>query len=241
LTIDTSRDPSRIAGMFDAIARRYDLLNHLLSGGLDVYWRRRALRALAFTGDETLLDVCTGTADVALGAARHGRARRVIGVDFAGAMLALGYAKTARAGLAARITLIRGDALRLPIRDGSVDGVTIAFGIRNVADPQAACRELWRALKPDGRLAILEFAMPPGRMLRAMYAAYFRFVLPVVGGAVSGHPSAYAYLPASVREFPEPPGFVTILKSAGFVAVEARPLTFGTVQLYVARRPGDNR
>src|SRR5262245_22972380 len=155
------KSPRRIAGMFDAIAPRYDLLNAVLSAGLDRLWRRKAIRSLRFTGKETLLDVCTGTGDVALSAARAARgARRVLGVDFAAAMLARALEKARSCHLAARVRLVRGDAMNLPVPTASVDGVTIAFGIRNVANPDAACAELLRVLRPGGRLAILEFGMP---------------------------------------------------------------------------------
>src|SRR5687767_9100787 len=155
--LDKSRD--RIAGMFDAIAPRYDLLNRLLSVGIDRRWRAAAIRSLGLTGRETLLDVCTGTADVAL-EARRGGAARVLGVDFAGAMLKLGFVKVRAAGEDGRIPLVRGDAMSLPARDASVDAVTVAFGIRNVEQPERACAEMARVLKPGGRLAILEFGVP---------------------------------------------------------------------------------
>src|SRR5688500_1581843 len=145
--------------MFDAIAPRYDFLNHFLSAGIDRRWRTAAIRSLQLTGRETLLDVCTGTADVAL----EGRARgaaRVIGVDFAGAMLKLGLAKVVAAGHAHSVALVRGDAMHLPVTDASADAVTVAFGIRNVQRPEVACREMARALRPGGRLAILEFGVP---------------------------------------------------------------------------------
>jgi demethylmenaquinone methyltransferase / 2-methoxy-6-polyprenyl-1,4-benzoquinol methylase len=239
--IDTSKDPPRIAAMFDAIARRYDFLNHLLSGGLDRYWRRRALAALRLTGRETLLDVCTGTADVAIGAMRRRPpARRAIGVDFAPIMLARGRVKVMAAGLDGPIALVRGDAMRLPVKDASVDAITIAFGIRNVADVECVCAEIWRALVPRGRLAILEFSMPRTPVVRSLYAWYFRRVLPLVGRAVSGHAAAYAYLPASVGTFSTPRELVDFLERAGFVRAAAIPLTFGAVQLYLAEKPANS-
>lgn len=223
--------------MFDAIARRYDFLNHLLSAGLDVHWRRRALSALDLKHGESLLDVCTGTADVAIAAMRSRTPpARVIGVDFAGAMLAVARAKIARASLTKSIPLVRGDATGLPIRDGSVDAVTVTFGIRNVADPAAACREICRALGPRGRLAILEFSMPERAVLKMVYGVYFRRILPAIGRAISGHAGAYAYLPASVGSFPPPAQFAATLGAAGFSRVRAIPLTFGTVQLYLAEK-----
>jgi demethylmenaquinone methyltransferase/2-methoxy-6-polyprenyl-1,4-benzoquinol methylase len=217
--------------MFDAIAPRYDLLNHLLSAGIDRRWRTRAIRTLQLTGRETLVDVCTGTADVALSATG---AARVIGVDFAGAMLQLGLGKIRRAGEERRIALVRGDALRLPVADASADAVTIAFGIRNVQRPEIGCAEMARVLRPGGRLAILEFGMPRVPGVRALYEWYFHSVLPFIGRRISGHGGAYSYLPASVGSFPPPAEFVTVLRQVGFADVRAVPLTFGVVYLYTA-------
>ena len=228
-----SKAPDRIAGMFDAIAPRYDLLNHVLSAGIDRRWRDRALRALGLTGHETLLDVCTGTADVALQA--HG-ASRVIGVDFAAAMLSVGRRKLLAAEEDQRITLVRGDATRLPVRDGTADAVTVAFGIRNVEQPERACAELARAMRGGGRLAILEFGVPRVPGIRTLYLWYFKYLLPAIGRIVSGHNAAYAYLPASVGTFPPPRAFAGMLEQAGFVDVRAEPLTFGIAYLYTATK-----
>ena len=224
--------------MFDAIAGRYDLLNTVLSLGLDRSWRRRAIASLALTGTECVLDVCAGTADVAIGTARAlPGSHRVVGVDFAGAMLAKGRDKIRAAGLSARVQLVRGDAMRLPVADTSVDAVTIAFGIRNVQVTGAACREILRVLKPGGRLAILEFGLPQAPGLRQLYAWYFLRVLPKIGSLVSRHGGAYSYLPASVGAFPWGQDFADVLTRAGFVNAASRPLTLGVVYLYTASRP----
>jgi len=236
---DLSKAPSRIASMFDAIAHRYDLLNHLLSGGIDRSWRRRAIRSLALTGRERVLDLCTGTADLAIAAlSARPSAARVVGVDFAPAMLRVGSDKIRRRELNRQIALVRGDATRTPIASASVDAVTLAFGIRNVEDVGAACAEIARVLKPGGRFAILEFGVPRLPGLRAAYLWYFNRVLPRVGRFVSRHHGAYAYLPASVSAFASPDEFVTILRQHGFLDVSAVPLTFGIVFLYSGRRAG---
>src|SRR5262249_5603265 len=192
---DVSKSPRRIATMFDAIAARYDFLNHLLSAGIDTRWRRRAIRSLRLTGRERLLDVCAGTADVAI-AARTARpaAARVVGVDFAGAMLRVGADKLRRRGVAG-VALVRADASRLPIAARSVDAVTVAFGIRNVEDMPAALREMYRVLAAGGRLAILEFAMPRSALMRALYVWYSTRILTRIGRLVSRHDAAYDYLP----------------------------------------------
>jgi demethylmenaquinone methyltransferase / 2-methoxy-6-polyprenyl-1,4-benzoquinol methylase len=240
--------PDRIAGMFDAIAPRYDLLNRLLSVGIDRVWRARLIRELQFTGRELLLDVCTGTADVALEARRgvtsaagttdpvKAGAARVIGVDFSGAMLRLGLDKVRAAGETGRIRLVRGDAMRLPVATASADAASVAFGIRNVERADAACAEIARCLRAGGRLAILEFGIPNVPGLRPLYLWYFRTVLPRIGRLISGHTGAYSYLPASVGAFPPPETFAGTLREAGFTSIRAIPLTGGIVYLYVAVR-----
>jgi demethylmenaquinone methyltransferase/2-methoxy-6-polyprenyl-1,4-benzoquinol methylase len=233
------KESRRISGMFDAIAARYDFLNHLLSAGLDKRWRRQAIDALELTGRETVLDLCTGTADLALAAVRgERRARRVIGVDFSAAMLQMGQGKIdGQPG----IVLVRGDAMRIPLRDEAADATTIGFGIRNVEDPAAACREIARVLRPGGTLVILEFSLPRSPALRKLYLWYFRNILPLIGRIVSRHPSAYTYLPESVEGFPSPEVFSDQLRDAGFGTVRAVALTFGVVYMFVAvkaRRAG---
>ena len=231
------RDPSRIAGMFDAIAHRYDRLNHLLSLGLDRRWRRQAVDALDLPPASRVLDVCTGTGDLAMTASRHrSRPQAVLGVDFAAEMLALGRGKLEAAGLRT-VQLAQGDACRLPCPTASVDAVTVGFGIRNVADSAAASAEMFRVLKPGGRLAILEFGEPTLPLLRSLYLWYFRRVLPRVGRMLSKHTEAYAYLPASVSAFLTPDAFALLLRTSGFSEVTVDRLTCGVVYLYVGRKP----
>jgi demethylmenaquinone methyltransferase/2-methoxy-6-polyprenyl-1,4-benzoquinol methylase len=234
---DISKSPERIAGMFDAIAGNYDFLNHLLSAGIDRRWRRKAIGSLQLTGQERVLDLCTGTADLAIAAldASPGAAR-VVGVDFAGAMLRVGLAKTRARDLTRRITLVRGDAACIPAAGESVNAVTVAFGIRNVQNTAAACDEIHRVLAPGGRLAVLEFAIPTTPGVRAAYLWYFNQVLPRIGKVISRHNAAYGYLPASVGAFASPDEFVKILRQSGFADIKAVPLTFGIVYLYTAQR-----
>jgi demethylmenaquinone methyltransferase/2-methoxy-6-polyprenyl-1,4-benzoquinol methylase len=235
------KDPAKIAGMFDAIAGKYDLLNTVLSGGVDRYWRWRAVRSLRLTGRETAVDLCTGTADLVRALSRPGRAGRVVGIDFSAAMLRHGRAKMqAAASAAGRLVpfqLARGDAMRIPLATSSADGLTIAFGIRNVKDHAAAVADCLRVLKPGGRLAILEISMPRIPVLRQVYAWYFTRLLPRIGRLVSHHTDAYTYLPASVGAWVTPEAFSATLTAAGFVDVRAVPLTLGTVYLYTAIRP----
>jgi demethylmenaquinone methyltransferase / 2-methoxy-6-polyprenyl-1,4-benzoquinol methylase len=234
---DISKSPERIAGMFDAIAGRYDLLNHVLSGGIDRRWRARAIRSLRLTGRERVLDLCTGTGDLAIAAVRaRPSAARVVGIDFSGAMLRVGDRKLRHERLDGRIAMVQGDATRIPLGDVSVDAATLGFGIRNVQDMDAACAELYRVLKPGGRLAILEFAVPTMPVFGAFYGWYVNRVLPHIGRALSRNDSAYAYLPASISAFATPDEFVKILRRAGFGEISPIHLMLGGVILYTARR-----
>ncbi len=222
--------------MFDAIAPRYDLHNHVLSAGLDRAWRTRAVQSLSLPSGARVLDLCTGTGDLALAIVHQATDATVVGVDFAGEMLRLARAKVAGASLARRIRLVRGDATQIPLPDRSCDAATIAFGIRNVAEPERALAELARVIRPGGRLAILEFGEPRIPGVRAMYSWYFRYVLPLIGRMISKHQTAYSYLPASVGTFPPPSEFARTLAATGFSQVRAVPLTFGIVYLFVAER-----
>jgi demethylmenaquinone methyltransferase / 2-methoxy-6-polyprenyl-1,4-benzoquinol methylase len=235
--------------MFGAIAPRYDLLNHLLSLNVDRWWRRVAVRRLldGARRDGLFLDSCAGTMDLALALARaRGFAGRVVACDFALPMLQRGLPKLrgrggrgGPGGGAAPAGAGRppvhpacGDALRLPFADGTFDGAMVGFGIRNVAGLEAGIAEFARVLKPGGRLVILEFATPTWRPFRDLYLFYFLRVLPWIGRRVSRHGSAYAYLPASVLQFPTPADLATTLERAGFRAVHWRTLTGGIVAVH---------
>ncbi|MGH9374006.1 MAG: bifunctional demethylmenaquinone methyltransferase/2-methoxy-6-polyprenyl-1,4-benzoquinol methylase UbiE, partial [Vicinamibacterales bacterium] len=225
------KTPSRIAGMFDAIAPRYDLLNHALSAGLDRRWRERAIEALGLTPGERVLDLCTGTADLAVAAVQKRSGVSVVGIDFAGEMLKLADRKIAALGLGSSIRLVRGDGTSIPLADSCCDAAAIGFGIRNVVDPARALAEIARVLRPGARLAILEFGQPRIPGIRTLYSWYFRYVLPLVGRVISKHQSAYSYLPASVRTFPSPSEFATVIAATGFSQVRSVPLTLGIVYL----------
>jgi demethylmenaquinone methyltransferase / 2-methoxy-6-polyprenyl-1,4-benzoquinol methylase len=222
--------------MFDAIAARYDFLNHSLSVGLDRRWRTRAIAELHLPPNARVLDLCTGTADLAIEAAKTARGVNVVGIDFAAMMLQHAARKLRARRFGEAVMLVRGDATCIPVRDQWADAATIGFGIRNVVQPDLALRELARVLKPGGRIAILEFGEPRIPGIRAIYNWYFRVVLPKLGRVVSKHESAYSYLPASVGAFPPPAAFAATISSHGFSDVKAVPLTFGIVYLYTARR-----
>jgi demethylmenaquinone methyltransferase/2-methoxy-6-polyprenyl-1,4-benzoquinol methylase len=218
--------------IFSEIAPRYDLLNRVLSLGIDRAWRRAAIDALEWRRRPggAYLDLCAGTLDVAasLSGAR-GFAGFVVGADFAEPMLRSGARKVAGRAIAP----VAGDAMRLPLRDASVDGAIVAFGIRNVADLDVALREVRRVLRPASRFVILEFSTPRSSIVRALYHLYFHHVLPVVGRLVSGHPTAYTYLPRSVASFPVEEELARRLTGAGFAAVRWRPLTLGIAAIHV--------
>ena len=218
--------------IFSEIAPRYDLLNHVLSLNVDRAWRRRALEALGWRArpDGVYVDVCAGTLDVGAQLVRqpdfHGL---VIGADFAEPMLRAGVGKAPRAALAP----VAADALELPLAAGSAAGAIVAFGIRNVTDLDGALREVHRVLAPGARFVILEFTTPPNALVRAGYHAYFHHVLPLVGRAISGHRTAYAYLPKSVAHFPAPDALASRLRSAGFGQVTWTRLTLGIAAIHV--------
>ena len=222
--------------MFSAIAPRYDFLNRLLSAGRDRVWRREAIRATRLPTDGRLLDVCTGTADMALETARQFPTATIAGVDFSGPMIDRGRQKVAGARLAGRVVLSVAPAEVLPFPDGAFDAATVAFGLRNVPDRCLELAEMHRVLKPGGRAVVLEFTTPPGRLFRRLYLWYFHRVLPVIGGLISGHRSAYAYLPASVGEFPLPKELAAWMEQAGFRNVSYRLLTGGIVAIHVGEK-----
>jgi demethylmenaquinone methyltransferase/2-methoxy-6-polyprenyl-1,4-benzoquinol methylase len=224
-------DQAAVRSMFDRIAPRYDLLNRVLSAGIDVRWRRAAVDLLQLPRAARVLDLCTGTADLLVEALRRDADSRGVGVDLSSGMLVRGARKLRERRLDARGGLVGGDAERLPLRDAWFDGALVAFGIRNVSDNPRALREARRVLKPGGRLVVLEFSMPRGLRGR-VYRFYFRRVLPLVGRVVSGDTSAYTYLPASVAAFPEPAEFGALLVQAGFKDVRWRALTGGIAHLY---------
>ena len=218
--------------MFNSIARRYDLLNRVLSMGLDGGWRRRALEALAIAPAQVLHDLRTGPRDFGF-EALDDHDLKVIGLDVAREMMRHGLDKARRRHVEHRFRFAVGDAENLPLADRSVDRATIGFGIRNVGDRGRALRELARVLKPGGRLAILEFGVPPNDAFRGLYFFYSRHLLPVIGGAISGNRSAYEYLPDSIRRFPPPAEFTAMAREAGFGKTRVEPLAAGIVNLYL--------
>ncbi len=223
-------DKSRTPRMFTAIARRYDLLNHVLSFNVDRSWRRALVAYARAHVGERVLDVATGTGDVAIAFAQRTRVAAVVGLDPSDGMLAVGHEKLAAAPQP-RIHLVMGDALALPLADASVDVVSIAFGLRNLPDYDAGVHEMARVLKPGGRMVVLEFLPPQGAALLA-YRVYLGAVLPIAGRAISGSREAYGYLSASIRQFMPADEVRELLATAGLRRVESRRLSGGIASLY---------
>jgi demethylmenaquinone methyltransferase/2-methoxy-6-polyprenyl-1,4-benzoquinol methylase len=219
--------------MFGRVAPRYDFLNHLLSFNMDRYWRAYAVRRVRQILDRpgaNVLDLCCGTGDLSLALARRSRSI-ILGSDFCHPMLVSARGKVEQRR--ARVALFESDALRLPVRDRSMDLVTVAFGFRNLADYAAGLAEMRRVLRPGGMAAILEFSQPPNALFRAVNNVYCSRILPWIGGLVSGAPDAYTYLPDSVRKFPAAPELAQDMRRAGFEAVSYSYLTGGTVALHL--------
>ncbi|HLA84399.1 MAG TPA: bifunctional demethylmenaquinone methyltransferase/2-methoxy-6-polyprenyl-1,4-benzoquinol methylase UbiE [Thermoguttaceae bacterium] len=232
------KSAARVRRMFGEIAGRYDLLNRVLSLGVDRRWRRRTTRLAPADGEGSVLDVCTGTGDLALAYWRSGRGvLRVVGTDFCRPMLAVGREKIRRAGAEGAITLVEADTERLPFADGQFQVVSVAFGLRNTSDTDRALGEMVRVCRPGGRVAVLEFSMPRAWLLGPIYRWYFRRVLPRVGQALArNRQSAYNYLPESVRQFPEGEALAQRMRRAGLAEVRTHRFTLGVATLYVGKK-----
>jgi demethylmenaquinone methyltransferase/2-methoxy-6-polyprenyl-1,4-benzoquinol methylase len=224
----------QVAEMFNAISPKYDALNRILSAGIDQSWRRKTLREIRATGALNLLDVATGTADLALALAKGIPGSRVVGVDISAGMLEVGRSKVRARDLEGRVRLDLGDGEQLPYEESSFGAVTVAFGVRNFENLEQGLRDMRRVLEPGGTLAVLEFSQPTAWPLRSLYLFYFTNILPRIGRLVSKDASAYTYLPNSVQAFPYGEAFAAKLREAGFKSVRVRPLTFGIASLYLA-------
>lgn len=222
--------------MFDRIAPTYDMLNHTLSLNIDRLWRRRVVRLVRRFAPRRILDVATGTGDLAIAMARRIRGTQVLGVDLSEGMLDIARRKVAEAGLDGRVVFDTGDAERLSVSDSAVDVATVAFGVRNFGDLDAGLRDIARTLREGGRIVILEFSTPRNPLARAFYGFWNRRVLPRVGGMVSRDRKAYEYLPESIGEFPAPERFLEMMSRAGFRNCKARSQSFGIAHIYVGEK-----
>ncbi len=227
---------AQVAEMFNNISGRYDFLNHVLSFGIDHYWRWRAVNLLRKHRPRRILDIATGTGDFALAALRL-QPEKIIGVDISTGMLTHGRRKVAKRQLEDKIELREGDSEQLDFESHYFDAVIVSFGVRNFENLARGLADMYRVLRPGGAVVILEFSKPRRFPVKQIYQFYFQYVLPTVGRWVSGDGAAYRYLPASVQQFPEGEVFVEILNRTGFTATRAIPLTFGISSIYYAEKP----
>ncbi|MEM9671776.1 MAG: bifunctional demethylmenaquinone methyltransferase/2-methoxy-6-polyprenyl-1,4-benzoquinol methylase UbiE [Bacteroidota bacterium] len=231
----SSSKKEQVAQMFNNISRRYDLLNHLLSLGIDIFWRKQAIKLLKPYKPKQILDVATGTADFAIEALAL-NPDKVIGVDISDGMLDQGREKLTRRNLDDRIELRLGDSERLQFEDNNFDAVIVAFGVRNFENLQDGLEDMFRVLKPGGRLVVLEFSKPTGFPMKQLYNFYFKNILPLIGKVISKDQSAYTYLPESVQEFPDGQAFLQVLQRAGYTETRCKALTFGISSIYIGKK-----
>jgi len=235
-TTDKKQHKVDIKRMFDGIASRYDLLNHLLSFGIDRYWRRAAIGVLKVQNPQQLLDIATGTADLAIEAAKIIKPSHITGIDISSRMLQIGHKKINEQNMQDVISLQLANACDLPFDDNSFDAVTIGFGIRNFTDMNKSLREIKRVLKKNGSLSVLEFSEPDFGLVKKSFDFYFSKVLPFVGNKISRHNYAYKYLKESVADFPSGKDFLKHISDAGLSNPQCHPLTFGIASIYYAKK-----
>ncbi len=225
----------QVAQMFDNISAKYDFLNHFLSLGIDIYWRKIAIRMLKECQPKTILDVATGTGDLAI-AAMSLKPKKIIGVDISEGMLSYGRKKLKKLNLEDTIELQSGDSENLSFEDGTFDAVMVSFGVRNFENLEKGLSEIKRVLNDNGTLVVLEFSKPTVFPYKQLYNFYFKNILPLVGKFISRDNAAYTYLPESVQEFPYGKAFTDVLDKLGYKSVKCRPLTFGISSIYVAQK-----
>ncbi|WP_246142126.1 demethylmenaquinone methyltransferase [Lacisediminihabitans profunda] len=226
---DLSKQPDEVAAMFDGVAKHYDRTNSVLSMGNSLIWRIATVRAVAPQAGERVLDIAAGTGTSSAALAKSGA--DVVAADFSPGMIEVGRVKHPG------ITFVQADAMALPFGDNEFDAVTISFGLRNIEDPKQALAEMYRVLKPGGRLVICEFSKPPRAIFRAGYSAYMKYIMPAVVDAASSNPEAYTYLADSIREWPDQVTLSQWIRGAGFTRVAYRNLTVGVVALHRGRKP----
>jgi demethylmenaquinone methyltransferase / 2-methoxy-6-polyprenyl-1,4-benzoquinol methylase len=227
---------TQVSRMFDNIAPWYDFLNHFLSLGIDITWRKKAIAALSDLQPKQILDVATGTGDLAIEAARQLPVEKVIGIDIANEMLEVGRQKLRQKHLSEKIELILGDSENITYPDNTFDAVTVAFGVRNFENLEKGLEEMLRVMRPGGRAAILEFSKPTLFPIKQLYNFYFKNFLPVIGRLTSRDPKAYSYLYESVQAFPDGKNFVNVLEKLGYQSATHKPLTLGICTLYLAEK-----
>jgi demethylmenaquinone methyltransferase / 2-methoxy-6-polyprenyl-1,4-benzoquinol methylase len=237
-SVKVDKSGSRVRDMFAEIAPRYDLMNHVLSVGIDIRWRRQTVNQLRLDGDLPILDCCTGTGDLALMLSKHVKGRvEVVGTDFCAPMLEIAKKKHAASFSEFPVRFLEADTQALPFADSTFQTVTVAFGLRNVQDTDLGLRELFRVCAPGGQVAVLEFSQPTLPGFKQIYSAYFKHVLPRIGQRFAkNNKSAYEYLPNSVLEFPSGQALADRMQQAGLRDIRIMPFTFGVASLYVGER-----
>lgn len=233
---DSRPKSEQVRDMFDNIAPAYDFMNRAMTFGIDHRWRRIAVDMVARNPHDSILDIATGTGDLAMLLARRTQARRITGLDLSQGMIDIGRRKIERAGLAGRIELICGDSLAMPFADAQFDAITVAYGVRNFADLLAGYREMARVLRPGGTLTVIELCTPTARLVRPLYRLYTRRIIPLMGRLVSKDVRAYSYLPESIAAVPQRAGMTALMEQAGFSDAAWRTLTFGTCAIYTTRK-----
>ena len=235
---DNSRPKTeQVEEMFDSIAPAYDFMNRAMTFGIDKLWRRRAVKLVAATSPRRILDVATGTGDLAIRLARAIPSSHITGIDLSEEMLRIGRRKTDQAGLTPRIELTKADCLALPFPDASFDAVTVAYGVRNFEHLDQGYAEMARVLRPRGILCVIELAVPTNPVVRPLYHLYTRRIIPTLGRLVSSDTRAYTYLPESIAAMPQGERMLDMMRHAGLTSPRLLPLTFGTCAIYTARKP----
>ena len=227
----------QIAEMFDNVSPKYDFLNHLLSGGIDFWWRKKAISMLRAEKPQLILDIATGTGDLAVEAVKQLKPEKVIGVDISEGMLSFGREKMKKLGLESKIELQMGDSEKLQFENNTFDAVIVSFGVRNFENLEKGLTDMCRVTKSGGTCMVMEFSNPKAPVIKQLYNFYNATILPFIGRLVSNDSSAYSYLPESVKAFPEGENFLKVFEKAGFRQTKCIPLTFGVCSIYIGKKP----
>jgi demethylmenaquinone methyltransferase/2-methoxy-6-polyprenyl-1,4-benzoquinol methylase len=232
----TSGKKEQVSEMFDNISENYDFLNRVLSGGIDIYWRKKAMSYLKAEHPKLILDIATGTGDLAIEANKQLKPDKIIGVDISEGMLKYGRVKMEKLGLSEKIELRMGDSEKLLFDNNTFDAVIVSFGVRNFEDLEKGLKDMYRVTKPNGTCVVIELSSPKSFPMKQLYGFYSTKILPLIGKLISKDNAAYTYLPESVKAFPDGNNFLQIFENAGFKHAFCKPLTFGICSVYVGKK-----